>query len=120
MPGDIVVRGKADLQDTGGGELSLSGKTGAGVSDLLALIAAELSVRVAGSSTLTRERHRNGALEAISALEAAQVEIAAGPHRTELAAENLRQAIRSLDVLVGRIGVENLLDEIFFSFCIGK
>jgi tRNA modification GTPase len=38
----------------------------------------------------------------------------------ELVAEELRQAGRALDVLVGRVDVENLLDEIFSSFCIGK
>ena len=119
-PGDIVLLGKADLSVTHAQAVSVSGKTGAGVTQLLELISAELSGRMVGANTLTRERHRVGALEAISALEMAQVEIAAGSHRTELAAENLRQAIRSLDVLVGRIGVETLLDEIFSSFCIGK
>ncbi len=29
-------------------------------------------------------------------------------------------AIRALDSLVGRVDVEDLLDEIFSSFCIGK
>ena len=119
-PGDIVLLGKADLGVTNGQAVSVSGKTGAGISQLLELISAELAGRMAGANTLTRERHRIGALEAISALEQAQVEIAAGSHRTELAAESLRHAIRSLDVLVGRIGVETLLDEIFASFCIGK
>ena len=38
----------------------------------------------------------------------------------ELVAEYLRSAIRALESLVGRIDVENLLDEIFASFCIGK
>ena len=118
--GDLVVCGKADLGETNTKTLSVSGKTGVGVPRLLQQISSELGARVAGSSTLTRERHRAAALDAVSALEMAQVEIAAGAGRTELAAENLRRAIRSLDVLVGRIGVENLLDEIFFSFCIGK
>ena len=119
-PGDIVLLGKADLGVTNGQAVSVSGKTGAGISQLLELISAELAGRMAGANTLTRERHRIGALEAISALVQAQVEITAGSHRTELAAESLRHAIRSLDVLVGRIGVETLLDEIFASFCIGK
>ena len=42
-------------------------------------------------------------------------------HReAELAAEELRTAIRALDSLIGRVDVENLLDEIFASFCLGK
>jgi tRNA modification GTPase len=43
-----------------------------------------------------------------------------GPEQYDIAAEELRSAIRSLEALVGRIDVENLLDEIFSSFCLGK
>ena len=43
-----------------------------------------------------------------------------GPDRTELAAEDLRTAVRALDSLVGRVDVEDILDEIFASFCLGK
>ena len=35
-------------------------------------------------------------------------------------AEEVRAAVRSLDIVTGRAGVENLLDEIFARFCIGK
>jgi tRNA modification GTPase len=38
----------------------------------------------------------------------------------ELAAEEIRNATRSLDSLTGRIDVEAVLGEIFSSFCIGK
>lgn len=117
---DIVVSGKSDLSGLSNASLSVSGKTGAGIANLLDVISSRLERRMAGSITLVRERHRNGALLAIGALENAQVELAGGLSRTELAAENLRQAIRSLDALVGRIDVEYLLDEIFSSFCIGK
>ena len=120
VAGDIVLIGKADLASEHSGAIAVSGLTGAGTSDVLTMVAAELSGRLAGTTTLTRARHRQGALDAIQALEMAEVEIAAGFHRTELAAENLRRAIRALDVLIGRIGVETLLDEIFTSFCIGK
>lgn len=118
--GDIIVEGKADLalmQPTG---LAVSGKTGVGIPQLIAEIGARLERRVAASMTLTHARHRTAALSAITALETALVEIGMGACRTELVAENLRRAIRSLDSLVGRIDVENLLDEIFASFCIGK
>ncbi len=39
---------------------------------------------------------------------------------TERVAEELRLASRALDRLVGRIGVEDVLDEVFGSFCLGK
>jgi tRNA modification GTPase len=38
----------------------------------------------------------------------------------DLIAEDIRTAIRSIDSLVGRIDVEDVLGEIFSSFCIGK
>jgi tRNA modification GTPase len=38
----------------------------------------------------------------------------------ELIAADLRASMRALEMMVGRIDVENLLDEIFSSFCIGK
>jgi tRNA modification GTPase len=38
----------------------------------------------------------------------------------ELAAEDLRLALRHLGGLTGRVHVEDLLDTIFRDFCIGK
>lgn len=116
--GDLIVFSKADLWNPTG--LSVSGKTGSGLKDLTDAIAAELSKRAAGSGTMIRERHRTAAERAIASLESARTEVLRGAPRTEFAAEDLRAAIRALDVLVGRIDVENLLGEIFASFCIGK
>ena len=43
-----------------------------------------------------------------------------GQTRVIKQALDLRRAARALDVLVGRVDTEDLLDEIFASFCIGK
>lgn len=43
-----------------------------------------------------------------------------GADHYDIAAEELRSAVRSLEVLIGRVDVEDLLDEIFSSFCLGK
>ena len=69
---------------------------------------------------VTRERHRLAVERAIGAMESARVEIQKGAARAEIAAADLRIAIRALEALVGRVDVETLLDEIFSSFCIGK
>lgn len=114
LPEDIVLRGKADA---GGG---VSGKTGAGVADLIARVTATLETRAAGAAVVTRERHRLAILRAVGALESARIEVMNGADRAELAAEDMRHAIRALDSLVGRVDVEHLLGEIFASFCIGK
>ena len=59
-------------------------------------------------------------ISALTSLESAQNEVLLGADTVELAAEELRRAIVALDSLVGRIDVENVLGEIFSSFCIGK
>lgn len=118
QPGDLLVRGKADLAQGDG--LAVSGKTGQGLPELIDAIGAALDSRMASAATINRARHLEAVSRAIRALESAQSEVMAGPGRVELAAEHFRQAIRALDSLIGRVDVEDVLDEIFSSFCIGK
>ncbi|MCY1126432.1 tRNA uridine-5-carboxymethylaminomethyl(34) synthesis GTPase MnmE [Frigidibacter sp. RF13] len=117
-PEDLLVHGKADLVAAEG--FAVSGKTGEGIEHLIAQLTERLGAQAQGAGLMIRERHKLAALRAIEALESARNEVRAGSGRTELAAEDLRRAIRALDSLVGRVDVEDLLDEIFASFCIGK
>lgn len=116
---DLVVRGKSDTI-SGGHGLAVSGKTGAGVPELMARIGEILSQRVGSAGSLVRERHRVAVTTAIAALAESRAEVVRPDSRVELAAEHLRQAVRALDALVGRVDVDDLLGEIFASFCIGK
>ena len=116
--GDILVRPKADLRSETGG--AVSGLTGAGLDDLVQKITDELSKRTASAGIATRERHRAAMILAQGSLKSAQEVLEIGPDRYDIAAEEMRRAIRALESLVGRIDVENLLDEIFASFCLGK
>ncbi len=116
---DLVVFGKSDTTFMTDG-LSVSGRTGDGVSELMARIGEILQRRVASAGALVRERHRIAVTGAIAALVEARAEVVRGDSRVELAAEHLRRAVRSLDALVGRVDVDDLLGEIFASFCIGK
>ena len=69
-------------------------------------------------SIITRARHRHALQRAAAALRAADsVDLATAP---ELAAEEYRRAADSLGRLTGQVDVEELLDSIFSSFCIGK
>lgn len=115
---DLVVFGKADLHKGTG--LSVSGKTGEGLEQLLGALEERLLRRVSGAGVMTRARHRDSLLDAVAALECAVAEATFGVERSEMVAEHLRHAARSLEALLGRVDVENLLDEIFSSFCIGK
>lgn len=114
LPGDLVVLAKADLRNGCG----VSGLTGQGVDDLLRALSAVLEGRIVERSTLTRQRQREAVQRALDALERA-IACVEG-NEVELAAEELRTAVRSLDFLVGRVDVEAVLDVIFSSFCLGK
>lgn len=119
--GDIVTLGKADLnQGSASGRLSVSGKTGAGIGELIRRVSEMLGSRSASAGIITRERQRQAVSAAISSMESACDAVRAGPSRTEIAAELLRRGVRALDLLVGRVDVEDLLDDIFARFCIGK
>lgn len=115
--GDIFRRAKADLGPGSGP--GISGVTGEGVDALLQEIEGELSSRVAGGGTMIRARHR-AALSAGEDAAREAVALLGDDSRLELAADGIFRAGRALDSLIGKVGVEDLLDEIFASFCIGK
>lgn len=116
--GDIVAVAKADLKQSQ--RRSVSGLTGQGIDNLLNDIYLELDRRVTGASMLTRERHRVALGSAVLRLDQAGVYLEYGEEMVELAAEEIRKAVVELDVLIGRVDVEQVLGEIFSSFCIGK
>lgn len=116
--GDIVLLAKADLRGNSSG--GVSGLTGEGVDDLVSRITNTLAERAGLTGIATRERHRVAIEKTIAALDEAARQLELGEDRTDIAAEELRSGVRALDALVGRVDVENILDEIFSSFCIGK
>ncbi|PVA10777.1 tRNA uridine-5-carboxymethylaminomethyl(34) synthesis GTPase MnmE [Pelagivirga sediminicola] len=117
-PDDIVLLAKADVQS--GEYPGISGRTGAGVSDLVDRIGSILRMRASGAGIATRLRHRDAMLRGRASLSAARELLLQGDVAADLAAEELRSAVRALDSLVGRVDIENILDEIFASFCLGK
>ncbi len=132
---DILVRSKSDLSQplaTEAGTLerrpvtpevagsrSLSAITGEGLADLHDLLTTRVTEALGHEEApvLTRARHRRLVEEARAALQRAIPALDIGP---ELAAEDVRVAADQIGRLTGRIDVEDLLDEIFSSFCIGK
>ena len=120
----LAVRTKMDLKqaDPSAGKpagVAISAKTGAGVDRLLDVIAELAEERMSSRepTLLTLERHRRGFQEARQALAATLVPGAAEP---ELIAEDLRRAALAMDRIVGRIGAEDVLGEIFARLCVGK
>lgn len=115
---DIIVHPKADLfPDV---ENGVSGSTGAGLTELVDRVTDVLKSRSSAVGVATHERHRSAMLHTLAGLERVKNILSQGSEQYDIAAEELRSSVRALETVVGRIGVENLLDEIFLSFCIGK
>jgi tRNA modification GTPase len=119
------IRTKSDLIDSDSkrplipeDSLAVSAKSGAGIDVLLRRLSREAQ-RVAGEPALVTRQRQITALAEAAKLLAAAAATAAGEGE-ELFAENLRLAARSLGRVTGRVDVEDVLDKIFSSFCIGK
>ena len=110
---DLVLRGKAD---DGGG---ISGKTGAGLDQMIKHITRVLGDRVAFAQSAVRQRHRLAMKDAINYISQAK-KLLASNGESELIAMELNTALHAMNSIIGRVGVEDLLDEIFASFCLGK
>jgi tRNA modification GTPase len=98
-------------------DAAVSARTGEGMADLLARISEVAETALGhGDAILTRERHR----EALERTASALVRAEAVDGETELAAEDVRLALRALGQITGRVDVEDVLDRLFATFCIGK
>ncbi len=121
--GDLIVATKSDLgvslargsHDT----LAVSTTTGDGLAELRDWIAARLAQELSGADfpAVTQERHRLRLLEALESVDAARVALNVAP---EMAGDDLRRAADALARVTGAIGVEDILGEVFSTFCIGK
>ena len=110
--------GAAWADGLGAGQaVRISVKTGAGLRELEARLRDMVAARFSSGAAplITRARHRQ-ALEECAASLARFPQLAA----PELAAEELRRAVRALGRITGRVEVEDLLDVLFREFCIGK
>ncbi len=122
-PGDLLVLTKADLDrgatPTDREAIAVSTTTGEGLPALHDWIAARLARDLSGADfpAVTRERHRRRLQEALEAVEAGRRGLDIAP---EMAGDDLRRAAEALARVTGAIGVEDILGEVFSSFCIGK
>ncbi|PVE24691.1 tRNA uridine-5-carboxymethylaminomethyl(34) synthesis GTPase MnmE [Microvirga sp. KLBC 81] len=117
----LKVGTKADLNRSRHDcDLLISASTGEGLPELIAALEHEAEVALGqGDAILTRERHRK-ALERTHRSLAAGRELLVSRGPLELAAEEVRLAARAVGEITGRVDVEDVLDRLFSSFCIGK
>ena len=111
----LAIRTKSDLGVVPGAGLAVSARTGEGLEALRGAIVEAVRACVAGPPGALRARHVQALGDAAEALD----RFGAAP-QTDLAAEDLRLAVRALGRVTGRVDVEDLLDAIFREFCIGK
>jgi tRNA modification GTPase len=126
----IPVRTKADLVSNGDqlahdpSVIPVSAETGSGLRQLLTAIDAAIDEHRPSIEPdlpiLTRARHRR-------ALEVARTEIVGfreawtvGKLPVTVAAVHLRTAVSELEELIGTFEIEDVLDRVFSSFCVGK
>ena len=119
----IAIYNKVDLVHDPSlpeGVLAVSAKTGSGIGQLKAAIKAKLGVEAGFESGFTaRTRHISALKYALDALERGLQEFdtnLAG----ELLAEELKHCQACLSEITGEYTADDLLGEIFSSFCIGK
>ncbi|HEX2210827.1 MAG TPA: tRNA uridine-5-carboxymethylaminomethyl(34) synthesis GTPase MnmE [Longimicrobium sp.] len=125
----IVVRTKSDRHAGGSGDadrdvtVTVSAASGAGMPELRRALLSRAFGGILGepgeAPLVTRERHAR-------ALRAARDEIAAflsamdDAVPMEFAATHLRAAVGALEDLVGVVSVDDVLDRVFGTFCVGK
>lgn len=117
LPDDILAWSKADIAH-GDGEVVLSAKSGQGVGTLIDLVQQRLLDRADNFGVFGHRRQEACLKNCHSALVHALRELSIVD--PEVLAEHLRNAIAELDSLSGRSAVEDMLGEVFSSFCLGK
>ena len=104
--------------------LVVSAETGEGLAALLAAVGEAIAARYGGVAVdmplVTRERHRRALAEARDEVRAFAEAWAAGELPAVVAAVHVRAAVGALELLIGAVGVEDVLDRVFRTFCVGK
>ena len=101
--------------------IPISAKTGSGISELRSVLAASQRDLLGDSDTtlVTNQRHVQALSDARTSLLRVREGLASGLP-TDLAAQDIREAIYHLGSIVGEISTDEVLGNIFRNFCIGK
>lgn len=125
----ILVRTKVDRDpDTkrfsGSQPLAVSAETSEGLPELVNIIQHVLSERAdlteIDAPALTQARHRYAVTRALKEVRSFRSAWHEAQIPATVAAVHLRTAASALEDLIGRVDVEDILDELFSRFCVGK
>ena len=119
-PDAWIVYSKIDLAPSPAGSIGISVTNERGIAELLERLDQFVRERfVAAEGSLVNERQRIAVAECAEALRAAIASIDAG-HDEQIIVVDLYRAATALGLLTGAITREEMFDEIFSKFCIGK
>ena len=101
--------------------IGISAKTGSGIDNLRSILASSQRDLLADSDTtlVTNQRHVQALSDARTSLLRVREGLSTGLP-TDLAAQDIREAIYNLGSIVGEISADEVLGNIFKNFCIGK
>ena len=101
--------------------IGISAKTGSGIDNLRSILASSQRDLLADSDTtlVTNQRHVQALSDSRTSLLRVREGLASGLP-TDLAAQDIREAIYHLGSIVGEISTDEVLGNIFRNFCIGK
>jgi tRNA modification GTPase len=121
----VAVRTKGDLVPRDdAADVVVSAETGQGLESLIQIVVrlAAQDVNDYGADTplLTQERHRYAVSRALDEVRDFQARWRSGDLPAPVAAVHLREAVTVLEDLIGAVDVEDVLDEVFRRFCVGK
>lgn len=115
-PAMLAIHARADARPSRPDRLAVSAATGKGMEALWdALVEQTATLLPTPDAVVLNRRQAELASRAAAALA-----LAAAAFDPLLIAEELRHALVQFDRLTGRAGVENVLDDLFGRFCIGK
>ena len=121
---EIIVSSNDALPDSGDNLINLlpiSAKTGSGIQALRSLLASTQRDLLTDSDTtlVTNQRHVQALTDTRTSLLRVREGLASALP-TDLAAQDIREAIYHLGSIVGEISTDEVLGNIFANFCIGK
>jgi len=124
----LTVANKCDLVSTqhinaDRNSFRLSCKTSAGLDELRRAIAEQIKKNIQDMTDgiiVTSARHRDKLSKTVSFLSEALENLEVGGTEYELVAFDIREAINQIDEITGRIYNDEILGQIFSTFCIGK
>lgn len=118
---EIRFWNKSDIEQTAPSDEWIIGsaKTGDGLESLLTGVFQRLQAKIGPSSLAAHERVISKLRSSCESIGSA-VRLLETAGESEIASEHIRQAIRYLEEIVGRVEADDMLDVVFSQFCMGK